>query len=339
MNRLNVGECLLVGFRGLTIPDWVRELASRYGLGGVILFDYNCQTKSYDNNIASPEQVARLCNEIHALPSNPLLFVDQEGGKVRRLKESKGFAPLPSHQNFPSLPISDRQQLVTSSLAEQRRLGFHFDLAPVIDLNYNPKNPDIGAVERSFGEDPESVREQFAIWNEAAKQTGMGLCLKHFPGLGGATVNSHHELTDLTGTVTDEQLELFYELGNQIQGSAILVSHGIVNDWEREVPVSMSQVAISKLRARLPDALLITDDIQMQALQQKFPTRVACERAIDVGLDLICIGNNLMTDDAGLLDAAEGLRRKAGESADFLAKIEKSIFRIQQIKKQFSTHA
>lgn len=332
MNRLNVGECFLVGFRGLTIPDWIREFASRYGLGGVILFDYNCQTKSYENNVQDPEQVARLCEEIHALPSKPLLFVDQEGGKVRRLKESKNFAPLPSHKNFPSLPVQDREQLVSGSLTEQRRLGFHFDLAPVIDLDYNPKNPDIGAVERSFSADPRVVREQFDIWNEAAQRARIGLCLKHFPGLGGATVNSHHELTDLTGTITDEQLELFYELGEKIHGSAVLVSHGIVNDWERDVPVSMSSVAISKLRSRLPNALLITDDLQMQALQQRFPTPVACERAIDAGLDLICIGNNLMTDDASLLQAAQGLIEKAEKSPEFCTKIQRSVQHVLRTK-------
>ncbi|BFU96421.1 MAG: hypothetical protein NTNFB02_31430 [Nitrospira sp.] len=85
-----IGCCFLLGFRGTAIPPWLEQVAGIYGLGGVILFDFNCQTKTYDNNIHSPEQVRELCAEISTLPSRPLLFVDQEGGRVRRLKDTKG---------------------------------------------------------------------------------------------------------------------------------------------------------------------------------------------------------------------------------------------------------
>ena len=89
-----IGELFILGFFGKTVPAWLKEFAARYGLGGVILFDYSCRTQQYDNNIESPEQVQRLCAEIAALPSGPMVFIDQEGGLVRRLKESRGFAPL-----------------------------------------------------------------------------------------------------------------------------------------------------------------------------------------------------------------------------------------------------
>ena len=91
-----IGELFILGFFGKTVPVWLKQFAARYGLGGVILFDYSCRTQQYDNNIESPEQVQRLCAEISALPSAPMVFIDQEGGLVRRLKESRGFAPLPS---------------------------------------------------------------------------------------------------------------------------------------------------------------------------------------------------------------------------------------------------
>ncbi len=100
-----VGELFILGFFGKTIPAWLREFAARYGLGGVILFDYSCQTQKYDNNIESPEQVQRLCEEISSLPSHPMVFIDQEGGLVRRLKESRGFKPLPSAKEFNHLAL------------------------------------------------------------------------------------------------------------------------------------------------------------------------------------------------------------------------------------------
>ena len=86
---MQLGELFILGFFGKTIPAWLSEFAARYGLGGVILFDYSCQTRQYDNNIDSPEQVRRLCEEISHLASRPMVFIDQEGGLVRRLKEAR----------------------------------------------------------------------------------------------------------------------------------------------------------------------------------------------------------------------------------------------------------
>ena len=97
---MQIGELFILGFFGKTLPVWLKEFAARYGLGGVILFDYSCQTQQYDNNIESPEQVQRLCEEIARLPSDPMVFIDQEGGLVRRLKTGRGFAPLPSAKEF-----------------------------------------------------------------------------------------------------------------------------------------------------------------------------------------------------------------------------------------------
>ena len=77
---MQVGELFILGFFGKTIPPWLREFAARFGLGGVILFDYSVRTRQYGNNIESPAQVRALCAEISALPSAPMVFIDQEAG-------------------------------------------------------------------------------------------------------------------------------------------------------------------------------------------------------------------------------------------------------------------
>src|SRR5258705_10815342 len=97
---MSVGELFILGFFGKTLPAWLKEFAVRYGLGGVILFDYSCQTQKYSNNIESPEQVRALCAEISALPSAPMVFIDQEGGLMRRLKQGRGFAPPTRTKEF-----------------------------------------------------------------------------------------------------------------------------------------------------------------------------------------------------------------------------------------------
>src|SRR5207245_4904057 len=129
-SHMAIGELFILGFFGKTVPVWLKEFAARYGLGGVILFDYSCRTQQYDNNIESPEQVQRLCREIAALPSGPMVFIDQEGGLVRRLKESRGFAPLPSAKESNHLAQDETRAILTGSFAELRRPGLQYDLGP-----------------------------------------------------------------------------------------------------------------------------------------------------------------------------------------------------------------
>ena len=327
-----IGELFMLGFQGPTVPGWLREFATRFGLGGVILFDYDYQAKTYDNNIQSPEQVRKLCAELSALPSHPLILVDQEGGKVRRLKEKLGFAPLPSAQAFAAMPLSERELLLRNSFREMRSLGFHFDLAPVVDLNLNPRNPDIGAVERSYSADLSIVRENARLVDKIARETKLGLCLKHYPGLGSATTNSHLSLTDVTATLTEAEEEIFYELGAEVYGGAILLSHAFVRQWDQENPVSLSLSAVARLRSRLPDALLLTDDLQMQGLQQICHTREGCRRALHAGIDWLVIGNNLLREEKELAGIAEDLAR----DPSLTKAIETAIARIRRRKQLFA---
>jgi beta-N-acetylhexosaminidase len=331
---MRVGELFVLGFRGLELPSWLLEFEREHGLGGVILFDYNCQTRAYENNIQSPAQVRALCRKISQLESRPLIVVDQEGGKVRRLKEKLGFAPLPSAKAFNLLPPAEQKRLATESLRELRDLGFHMDLAPVVDLDLNPANPDLGAVERSFSADLERVRACAQVFVDAARAAGLGLCLKHFPGIGGATVNSHEELTDLSGLVPDEQLALFYELGMNLPGGAVLVSHGILREWDPRYPVSMSPAGIRRLREKLPEALLLADDLQMQGLQKILPSREASAQGIRAGLDLILIGNNLMAEDGFCLDYARHLASAASTDAALEKRCLESIDRVARTKRE-----
>lgn len=330
-----VGELLMLGFQGPTLPEWLREFEAEHGLGGVILFDYSCQTKTYDNNIISPTQVRNLCAEIKALPSRPLIFIDQEGGKVRRLKEKLGFSPLPSQATFATLLESEKRSILKRSFSEMRELGFSFDLTPVIDLNLNPKNPNIGALDRSYGDNPQIVRENVAIVNEIAKEVGLGLCLKHFPGLGGAQVDSHTELTDITKTFSETEMNLFFELGENLNGRAILLSHGVMQQWDSKNPVSMSPTAIREIRSRLHDAFLLSDDIQMVGLLKHYTVPEACVQGIRAGLDMIILGNNLLGEEKAMNDIAARLVKLVGEHEDRKKMFDVTLKRIADRKQKF----
>ena len=331
-----IGELFILGFRGFFIPQWLSDFAGRYGLGGVILFDYDFVLQRYERNVISPHQVRSLCREVAALPSRPMVFIDQEGGKVRRLKEEHGFAPLPSAGAFARFSKAEQAHLAETSFAELRQLGVSYNLAPVIDLNFNPSNSDIGAVERSFSSELEAVRENVEIFSRAAETSGIGLCLKHYPGVGSASVNSHDTLTDLSGTIKDSQLALFYDLAPNLPGEAVLVSHGIVDEWDPGVPVSVSGAALEALREKLPNVLLISDDLQMEGLQKTMGTSEACLRGLRGGLDMVVIGNNLKDQAHHVGTFAEMLIRALNTDIVLISRAQQALKRIRERKSRFA---
>ena len=329
---MTIGELFILGFFGKAVPLWLKEFAGRYGLGGVILFDYSCQTREYDNNIDSPEQLRALCAEIAALPSAPMVFIDQEGGLVRRLKDSRGFASLPSAKEFNHLVLDQKRALLTASFAEMRRLGVHYDFAPVIDVDYNPDNPNIGRIKRSYSADIAEVEANALLASEIAQAQRVGLCLKHFPGIGGAVVDSHQEFMDISDALRPEQEELFYSLAPKMFGDAVLVSHAIVRQWDSDNPMTLSAAGLGRLRSRLPDTLLITDDMQMQGLQKAMGTREASLRSLKAGMDMVCIGNNLFDQEQEMATIAGYVEESLRDGILLGPAIEKSIARVGQRK-------
>lgn len=329
---MQVGELFILGFHGKTVPDWLREFSARFGLGGVILFDYAVRTKQYDNNIDSPAQVRALCAELAELPSSPLVFIDQEGGLVRRLKDSRGFAPLPSARDFNLLAPQDKRSILAASLRELRALGISFNFAPVIDVDYNPDNPNIGRIKRSYSADIGEVEGNALLMSAVAREARVGLCLKHYPGIGGAVVDSHLEFMDISETLRPEQERLFHTMAPKMFGNAVLVSHAIVKQWDADNPATLSPAAIGRLRAGLPDTLLVTDDLQMQGLQKAMGTRAACLKSLRAGIDMLCIGNNLSDQEAEMGALAGAVLQAVSDEALDPKAIESSIARVRARK-------
>ena len=209
-----------------------------------------------------------------------------------------------------------------------RQLGISYDFAPVIDIDYNPDNPNIGKIKRSYSADIAEVAANALLTSEVARDAGLGLCLKHFPGIGGAVVDSHQEFMDISEALTSEQEELFYALAPQMFGDAVLVSHAIVRQWDKDRPMTLSSAGLGRLRNRLPGTLLITDDMQMQGLQKALGTREASLQALKSGIDMLCIGNNLFDQEQDMAVIAEHLLQRLETTLDRSA-IAQSIERVR----------
>src|SRR4029453_15539419 len=173
------------------------------------------------------------------------------------------------------------------------------------DVDYNPDNPNIGRIKRSFSGDIGEVEANARLMSEVAREAHVGLCLKHFPGIGGADVDSHQDFMDISDALRPEKEALFYSLAPRVFGDAVLVSHAIVGQWDRDNPATLSPAAIGRLGARLPETLLITDELQMEGLQKALGTRAAGLRSLAAGFDMLCIGNNLFDQEAEMTGIAE----------------------------------
>ena len=328
-----LGELFVLGFRGLKLPVWLRNFAETHGLGGVLLFDYDVAKRRRGRNISNPQQLQHLCRELAGLSARPLICVDQEGGRVRRLREECGFQPYPSAVAFNAMSDSEKVSCTQRSFAEMQALGIHYNLAPVIDINSNQANPDIARQQRAWSDQAQEIEHNARLVGQVARAVNLGLCAKHYPGIGSSSVNSHDELMELA--LSDVQLELFYRCGRELHGEALLLSHGYVKQWDSEHPVSISPPAIARLRARCPTVLLITDDLQMQGLRQHFSAQAAIVAGVQAGVDLLLHGNNLLLEEECSFSWVEQVRALLVRSPQLQTQVASSLRRIAARKECF----
>ncbi len=288
-----VGKLFGLGFDGLSVPAWLRKFTEQWGLGAVILFDKHLSGKK--RNIISKKQLIELCEDIASLPSKPLVLIDQEGGEVCRLREELGFTHLPSAKQMASLPLTEQQKLLDESYQEMAEFGIGMNLAPVIDCELRPDAPIVRRG-RAYHAETEEVAGYALRHAKAASRWGVGLCLKHYPGLGAATTDTHQGGCLLSNSLATEPLGLFAELVPKIPGGAVLLSHAIAPQWGK-LPVSLNPTAIEALLTVAPKAWLISDDLQMQAIQQYCSTEIACQKAIKAGCHLLLICNSLLQQE------------------------------------------
>ena len=283
-----IGQLMICGFSGTQITPFIRRMIIEHNLGGVIHFA---------RNVESVLQLASLNEELQALsrqsPSGWPLFiaVDQEGGTVARL--TKGVAVAPSAMALGATKSEAITcQVCETSGAELRAAGINMNLAPVVDVNNNPKNPVIGV--RSFGEDPADVARLGAAAIRGY-QKHVAAVAKHFPGHGDTAIDSHHDLPVISHDRSRlERVELVPFRAAIAQGvTGIMTSHVSFPAIEQTpgIPATLSyQVLTRLLREELGfEGLILTDCMEMKAIQNTFGTVEAAVLTIEAGADLVLI--------------------------------------------------
>lgn len=336
-----IGQMLMIGFRGATLADdnhIVNDIA-KLNIGGVVLYDYDLFSEGKtERNVKSPEQVKALCEALQALNDTKLLIsIDQEGGKVNRLKTTYGFPKVGvSAQYLGTLNNMDSTRYyadLTAKLLDN--LGINFNYAPVVDLNVNPKSPAIGNIERSYSADAAVVTAHATEVLDVYKEYGIIGCLKHFPGHGSAAADSHLGITDITKTWQKDELTPYKNLIESDKVEMIMTAH-VYNENMDTFPATLSKKVMNDiLREQLGwQGIIISDDMHMGAISQHYGLEVSIEKAINAGVDILMFSNNSREfyDAEAAQKAVDMIKKLLKEGKITEAQIDKSYQKIMALK-------
>lgn len=270
-----------------SVNDRMRETATKYPMGGIILFS---------NNIKDPVQLMSFVADLKAFPSHPLMCIDEEGGIVARLANNKSFH-LPKFANMTQLAasgktkdVSEAANAIGSYLAQY---GFDIDFAPVADVNTNPRNIVIGP--RAFSSDPAIAATMVKAYLKGLQKNGVLGCLKHFPGHGDTTADSHfgYAMSRKNWEEIKECEMIPFKAGISAGAQLVMTAHiSLPNVTGSNTPSTLSPMILQdKLRGELGfDGVIVTDAMEMGAIIRQYPVEDACVAAIKAGVDiLLCV--------------------------------------------------
>lgn len=285
--HLHPGHLLMVGIPGLELDDSTRTLIREDGVHNFILFR---------RNVGDRRQLTGLCAALrecclnHGLP-RPLIAIDQEGGQVARLPPPFSVFPEPRRVAEDEDCRTLLHQYATTCAKELVEIGVNMNLAPVLDIC--AKGEGLFMERRCLGSDPEQVAELGAIVIDGLQQAGVAACAKHFPGLGSALLDPHLELpvVDVPGPqlMTEDLLPFQRAMASAV--AAVMTSHAVYSDLDQGLPGTLSQRVVHELlRGRCGyDGLIITDDMEMGAIQKFMGFPEAVLQAFRAGADLVLI--------------------------------------------------
>ncbi|WP_336646924.1 glycoside hydrolase family 3 protein [Microbacterium sp. USHLN186] len=266
------------GFLGSTVPDWLAA-AFEDGLAGVVYFAQNLD--------GDP---AALSAEIHRISPSALIGIDEEGGSVTRL-ESRTGSTVPGAAQLGVVDDLDATRATGSEIGRRaRQAGADVVIAPVADVNTDPRNPVIGV--RAFGDSTELVSRHTAAAVEGLQQAGVAACAKHYPGHGDTHTDSHHALPRLALSAAEIETHHLPPFTAAIRAGvhAIMTAHIVAPHWGDE-PATLNPRVLGRLREEGFEGVIVTDALDMAAIRESVGIGPGAVRALAAGADLLCIGN------------------------------------------------
>ena len=324
--RRHVGQLIIAGFAGTSIPPELRALAREFDLGGIILFA---------RNVEEPEQVAELAYDAKSLSGELPVWVsvDQEGGRVARLRAP--FTEWPPMQTLGrSRNVTLAARFARALATELRAVGITLDYAPVLDVASNVRNPVIG--DRALSEQADDVAHLGATVIDALQESGVASCGKHFPGHGDTGADSHHELPVVEHPPERlREVELApFRAAIAAEVAALMTAHVLYPALDAEAPATLSPVIVTDLlRKELGfQGLIATDDMEMAAITATATVSTATVQAVAAGCDVALLCGTDTEQQVATLEAVI----RAVESQTLPARrVEDALDRQRRTKERF----
>jgi len=336
-----IGQMLKVGFRGLSVDENspIVEDIRKYHIGGVVLFDYDVPRDTALRNISSPGQVQNLVQDLQRFADIPLIIaIDQEGGRVARLKTRYGFEKSVSAQYLGSLQNADSTRKYAHQTGQTlSELGINTNLAPVVDVNINPENPVIGGIERSFSDDPSVVTRHARLYIETLHEYGIITTLKHFPGHGSSRDDSHLGVVDVTDYWKQKELVPYRNLIESGTADIVMTAHIFNAALDSTYPATLSKPIITGiLRDSLGfNGVVMSDDLQMKAIRTEYGLKETIKMSIQAGVDILSFANNSIFE-AEIAAKAHGIINELVEEGSLSeGRIDQSYDRIMSLKRKY----
>jgi len=292
---LMLGQLFMVGFVGTHPSDLavkrVGDMLEAGTLGNVIFFQ---------RNIQSPQQLKELTGYLQSradknpLGLRPLFAVDQEGGRVQRLKPENGFPQFPSAKIIGTWDDDQAIRQTYGDMADLlKRHGINMNLGPVIDLSLNEKTGVIGRLERAYSADVDRVVHCAEIFIEEHRKRGILTSVKHPPGHGSAKEDSHEGITDVSAVWQDIELDPFRRLLKSNHIDSVMMAHTFNEQFDTRYPASISQATVNGLMRQKEGyhGVILADDMHMKALANYFDFNESIRQAFLAREDILILSN------------------------------------------------
>lgn len=336
---VKIGQMILIGLPKAEVDSSVLEKIRLGKAGAIILFEKNIPKT---NSFAGLKKIIWTYQK--AAPMPLLIGIDQEGGRVNRLKEKYGFPRSISAAAMGKARMLDSVRFYgESTAATLAGLGININFAPVVDLAINPDNTVIVKVERSFSAQEDTVIMMAKEFIKQHRKYRVATVLKHFPGHGSSKEDTHYGIADVTNTWNERELRPYAALMDSGYVDAIMTAH-IVNRKldKRGYPGTLSELVMdSLLRKKLGfRGVIISDDMGMHAISKQYGLEESIKKCINAGVDILCFSNNIATTEERPVDKVHGIIRDLVEKGEIPRnRIDESFKRVMKLKASLNSEA
>ena len=290
-----IGQMIILGFKGNSVKSkgfkTVLNQVEKGEIGGVIFFE---------DNIKNKEEFLKMTTALKNSKAKikPFISIDMEGGYVLRMNENNGFKNFKSAKEVSNLTTKEAYKEYSDMAEELAKMNINLNFAPCVDLAIN-KDSIIETKERSYSSDPKIVVKYAKEFIKAFDDKKIATSIKHFPGHGSPTGDTHLGFVDATNTYKDEELIPYMELANLKPTQTVMISHLYNKNIDARFPSSLSYNTIEKFLRIQTDfkGVTITDDLDMGAIRKNYELYEIVPLAINAGENVLLFSNRGNGDD------------------------------------------